>query len=350
MEDNKYSKRIFYLICFIASIAAVAVMKLTASFMLPITISILFSFIFYPFVRKLESFHIPWVLSILIILAVALGVFSAAGNLLVQSCKAIVLAYPRYEARFTSIYSTIAQAFRIPFDENLSLGTNLWGSLGVRTFVQNSAISLSNFLLSGAKVIFLISLLILFFMMEMREMKSKVKKAFPEEKLNRKIMYITVKTISDVTKFISIKFFISLLTGMLVGLVSLIVGMDFPIVWGFIAFVLNFIPNFGSAISFALTTTFAVVQFYPEFHKIIIVGLSVLLINFILGSILEPKWEGNDLGISPFLILVSLSLWGFVWGFAGMILSVPILVIIKIVCENIGPLKPLAALIGSKKK
>ena len=80
------------------------------------------------------------------------------------------------------------------------------------------------------------------------------------------------------------------------------------------------------------------------------IGLAVLLINSTLGSIIEPKWEGKDLGVSPFLILVSLTLWGFIWGFAGMILSVPLLVIIKIICENIEMLNPVAVLIGSTKK
>ncbi|MCQ2241868.1 AI-2E family transporter [Treponema sp.] len=349
MEKN-YTKGIFYLFCFVASIVALAVLKVTATFILPLTISILFSFIFYPFVKKLSKFRIPWILSVLIVIGVTGVLFSIVANILITSCKSIVAAYPRYEARFTTVYSMIAETFNLPFDENSSLFANMWNSLGVRTFVQNSAISLSNFLLSGAKVIFLVSLMILFFMMEMREMKGKIKNAFPEEKLNRKIIYITIKTISDVTRFISIKFYISLLTGTLVGIVCFSVGLDFPIVWGFLAFVLNFIPNFGSAISFVMTTGFSIIQFYPVGYKIAIIGLSILLINSILGSILEPKWEGNDLGISPFLILVSLTLWGYIWGFAGMILSVPILVITKIICENIEELKPVAALIGSKKK
>lgn len=74
----------------------------------------------------------------------------------------------------------------------------------------------------------------------------------------------------------------------------------------------------------------------------------MLAVNFILGNIIEPRWEGSDLGISPFLILVSLSLWGWLWGFIGMILAVPILVIIKIICENIQILNPIGVLLGNK--
>ncbi len=67
----------------------------------------------------------------------------------------------------------------------------------------------------------------------------------------------------------------------------------------------------------------------------------------VLGNIVEPRWAGSDLGISPFIILVGLSLWGWMWGFIGMILSVPLLVIIKIICENIEFLKPIAVLLGN---
>lgn len=350
MKDKIWSKEIFYLLCFVVSIMALAVLKVTASFILPLTISILLSFVFYPFVKKLNSFKIPWILAVLIVIGITGFLFFVIGNILISSCKSIITAYPKYEARFSTVYSMIAETFKLPFDENSSLFSNLWNSLGIRTFIQNFALSLSNFLLSGAKVIFLVSLLILFFMMEMREMKTKIRSAFPEEKLNRKIIFITVKTIYDVTRFVSIKFYISLLTGFLVGITCFCVGLDFPIIWGFLAFVLNFIPNFGSALSFILTTAFSFIQFYPKIYKILIVAISILLINSILGSILEPKWEGKNLGISPFLILVSLSLWGYIWGFAGMILSVPILVITKIICENIDALKPIATLIGNTKK
>ena len=73
----------------------------------------------------------------------------------------------------------------------------------------------------------------------------------------------------------------------------------------------------------------------------------MLSVNMILGNILEPRIEGKNLGISPVIILISLSLWGYIWGFTGMLLAVPLMVIIKIVCENIDYLKGLAILIGN---
>lgn len=348
MEDKNYSKGIFYILLFAAIILATVILKITSSFFIPLTLALMLSFVFYPFVKNLTKFRIPWIVGIILVVILAAAAFFIIGNLLVASCRTVLNAYPKYEARFTTVYSLIAEAFHIPFDENSSLIINLWNSLGVRTFVQNFALAASGYMFSTAKVILVIALFIVFFLIEIRGMKEKVKTAFPEERLNRKIMFIITKTIAEVTRYISIKFLISFFTGLLVFLFCFIVELDFAIIWGFLAFILNFIPTFGSILSWVLTTGFAVLQFYPSFGKILYVGIAVLAVNFILGNIIEPRWEGSDLGISPFLILVSLSLWGWLWGFIGMILAVPILVIIKIICENIQILNPIGVLLGNK--
>ena len=348
MEDKNYSKGIFYILLFASIILATVILKITSSFFIPLTLALMLSFVFYPFVKNLTKFHIPWIVGIILVVILAAAAFFIIGNLLVASCRTVLNAYPKYEARFTTVYSLIAETFHIPFDENSSLIINLWNSLGVRTFVQNFALAASGYMFSTAKVILVIALFIVFFLIEIRGMKEKVKTAFPEEHLNRKIMFIITKTIAEVTRYISIKFLISFFTGLLVFLFCFMIGLDFAIIWGFLAFILNFIPTFGSILSWTLTTGFAVLQFYPSFGKILYVGIAVLAVNFILGNIIEPRWEGSDLGISPFLILVSLSLWGWLWGFIGMILAVPILVIIKIICENIQFLNPIGVLLGNK--
>ncbi|CAM4164227.1 AI-2E family transporter [Treponema peruense] len=346
-KPTNFARSIFLLLLFVSFIMVAAVLKLTSSFFIPLTVAVLLSFVFYPFVKRMNSVHIPWIIGILIIVFIAMISFFVVGNLLVASLKTILSTYPKYETRFLGLYEFLAQTFKLPFDENSSLFANLWSSLGVRTTVQNWAISLSNYMISGAKVILMIALFVIFLLIELRGMHSKVKTAFKEEGTSRKLMFIATKIIAEVTRYISIKFTISLITGVLVFLSTSVIKMDFPIIWGFLAFILNFIPNFGSIISWLVTTMFALLQFYPQWGYAIYVAAAVLAINMILGNIVEPRWAGSDLGISPFIILVGLSLWGWMWGFIGMILSVPLLVIIKIICENIEFLKPIAVLLGN---
>ena len=108
--------------------------------------------------------------------------------------------------------------------------------------------------------------------------------------------------------------------------------------------------TFGSIISTLLTSIFALLQFYPHYGKVIFIFLFMIAVNFILGQLLEPRIEGERLGLSPFAILVSLALWGYIWGFIGMILAVPMTVIIKIFCENIPYLNIVATILGKKRK
>ncbi|MBQ5490523.1 MAG: AI-2E family transporter [Treponema sp.] len=350
-QRTSFGKSIFILLFILTFIAVATVLKLTVSFMAPVTIAMMLSFVFYPLILKMNrTAHIPWILSIIFLVIIFVIAFSILGNLLVASTRSILSSMPRYEARFTALYKLFCDTFRIPFDENLSLLSNLWNSLNVRTAAQSAAISLSSGLLSFVKVLGMILLLTVFLLIEMKSAGTKMNEAFSQTDVQKKVHTIAANIIQQVTHYISIKFLISLMTGALVGISTALIGMDFPIVWAFIAFVLNFIPMFGSIISWLITTIFAVLQFYPSWGKILFVAIMILAVNMTLGNIIEPRWEGNDLGISPFVILVSLSVWGWMWGFVGMVLAVPLMVIIKIICENVDLLKPVAVLLGNSKK
>ena len=244
-----------------------------------------------------------------------------------------------------SIYQVIANNFGIEIDNTKSLFQNLWGSLKIREYMQKLAVMLSSGVISFSKTIFLISILTAFILIEMRLTKRKMHYAFKDNRA--KITRISNQIINQTVRYISIKFFISLGTGILCGIAALIIGLDFPIVWGFLAFIMNFIPIFGSIISVGLTTVFSLIQFYPNWGKTVFILIFMTSVNMILGNILEPRIEGKNLGVSPVIILISLSLWGYIWGFTGMLIAVPLMVIIKIFCENIDYLNGLAIVIGN---
>ncbi|HPC70876.1 MAG TPA: AI-2E family transporter, partial [Treponema sp.] len=155
--------------------------------------------------------------------------------------------------------------------------------------------------------------------------------------------------VTQVSRYLTIKFFVSLATGILVALGLALLKVDFWLIWGIISFILNFIPTIGSLAAGAGVTLFALLQFWPHGWPILGAFLVMLLVNFIIGNILEPQIQGDNLGLSPFVVLVSLLAWGWLWGFAGLVLAVPMTVIVKIVCEHIPLLEPVAILIGSYK-
>jgi predicted PurR-regulated permease PerM len=154
----------------------------------------------------------------------------------------------------------------------------------------------------------------------------------------------------QVSRYLSVKFFVSLATGICVTIGLWLLGMDFPLLWGAVSFVLNFIPNIGSIGAGVGVGIFALVQFWPAFWPIFLACFIMLAVNMTIGNFLEPRIQGQNLGLSPFVIVVSLLLWGWLWGFAGLVLAVPMTVIMKIVCENVPVLEPVAIIIGSYRE
>lgn len=347
-KDVNYSRGIFLLLLCICVILVTAVLKVTSEVLLPVIIAIMLSFVFQPvlvFFKK--KFHIPNVLGIVIIFLILFAAIFFIGNLLFSSIKTIISVYPKYEERFVYVYKAVAEIFHLSYDNESSLIANLWNQLGIRNAIQSLGFKLSNSLIDFAKNLTVIALFVIFFLSETNLFKEKAIVAL-EGKSSGKIISMTKDIILQVTRYLSVKFFISLLTGIFVFLGTMVIGLDFPIIWGFLAFVLNFIPNFGSIISGIVTIIFSILQFWPSPGPVIWVSFVMLSVNMILGNFVEPKVQGRSLGLSPFVIIVSLSIWGWIWGFMGMILAVPVTVILKIVCENIEFLKPISILMGSK--
>jgi len=139
--------------------------------------------------------------------------------------------------------------------------------------------------------------------------------------------------IEQVQRYIVTKFLISLTTGVFVGFTLWLFDVRFFVLWGFITFILNFIPNIGSVIAVILPTLMALVQ-YESFGYALLVMIIISVIQNIIGNILEPKIFGDRLGLNPIVILISLLVWGYIWGIVGMILSIPLTAIIKLVISN----------------
>lgn len=348
-KEKNYTRRIFILLSVLGVVLIFAILKATKSFSIQIFLSVLLALIALPAIRKMHSkFRMPWVVGVLVTLVAFILLIGGFARLLQASATSIMSAYPRYEDRLLALYKYSAQQFNLSYDEGKTLIENLLAQLKIRQYLQSAALSVSNTALSFAKNLFVIFMMYTFLLVEAGTFEKKISVAF-EGKMRHRVKSVITKVIVDTTSYISIKFVISLATGVAVFAGLSIVGVDFAIAWAFLAFLLNFIPTFGSVISFLLTTFFALLQFFPSVPPVLATALIVFLVNIILGNIVEPRVAGGNLDISPFLILVSLSVWGWIWGFIGMILAVPFLAFIKIFCENVTFLKPVAILIGNNK-
>lgn len=136
-----------------------------------------------------------------------------------------------------------------------------------------------------------------------------------------------------ITRYVATKFFMSTVTGTLVGILLALFGVQLALLFGVLTFFLNFIPNIGSIIAILLPLPVVFLQF--GFGIWFILALAIPGgIQFVIGNIIEPRLQGRHLGLHPAMVLLSLLFWGFVWGVPGMFLAVPMTAVIKLVMER----------------
>lgn len=348
MNEQNQTKPVFFLLLFLCLCVGLQVLKTASSVIIPITVAILFSFAFLPPVKFFKNkLHIPWAAGIFLVYSIFFTVFLMMGNIVFSGIGHIIQILPKYEERLMNILVLICSQLNIPINEQEGLFSNLLGLSPIRKFLSSSALSFSTTLYDFLKSFFVSVLFSVFLIVEFNKTKGKLDKALNIETKDKVTKAIN-RIITDVSRYISIKFGSSLITGICVWGICAVLSLDFAPVFGFIAFLANFIPTFGSIVSCILTILFAIANFYPSIWQVAVISITIISVNFLIGNILEPKILGENLDLSPFIILVSLTVWGWIWGPVGMILSVPLMVTVKIVCENIPFLKPVAIFIGNK--
>lgn len=351
MGEKNYGRQSAALLMFLAVVTLFAILKTMASVVMPIVFAALLSFAMLPIARSLNRARVPWALAVVIVTLILIFTILVTGTLVGAGINTILSQYSKYESKFLSIYKYAADWLDIQFFEGQSFFYNIKQGLGAKVdlggAVRRAILSTGENVITLARSVFVAILMFVFLLMEMRLTREKFSEAFEGGAKNR-VANMARRIVSQVVRFLSIKFFISLATGLLVYGCAKIVRLDFAVVWGSLAFALNFIPTFGSIVSVSVTSLFALLQFFPRPGPVVAMFASTLAVNMTLGNIVEPRVEGDNLGISPFVILVMLSLWSWMWGFAGMILAVPLTVVIKICCENVPMLHPLAIILGNK--
>jgi AI-2 transport protein TqsA len=155
------------------------------------------------------------------------------------------------------------------------------------------------------------------------------------------------KVVTEVQTYLGIKTMVSLMTGLTLGLWAYVMGLEFPVLLGMMAFVLNYVPTVGSIIAAVPAVFLSLVLFGTPTHALL-VSVGYVTVNLLFGQILEPSLMGRRLGLSTLVVILSLLFWGWAWGPLGALLSVPLTVIVKIWLENTPDLRWVAILLDKK--
>ena len=309
-----------------AFVIVVAGMKASSDILIPFLLAVFISVIANPLVKKLHSRGIPTIgailLVILAIIAIGIGVTSLLGNSLNDFSDNL----PMYKQMINNSASNFFKFFE-------DFGLQISGSLIIERFDPGAVMSLTSSILSGLGGVLsnslLILLMVVFMLLEATIFKYKLRHVFGNQMNGAN----QVDSFSDtVNQYMLIKTGISIMTGIIASIWLIILGVDYPLLWGLLTFLFNYVPTIGSIIAAIPPSLLALIQFGVVSSLLSAVGY--LVINIIIGSILEPRILGRGLGLSTLVVFLSLLFWGWVFGPVGMILSVPLTMTIKIALSN----------------
>ena len=287
------------------------------------------------FLKNIPAYFLTIISTILIFLSMAIVV-----KLLTSNIQLLSQSLPIYEKHVDSIIQLINGKFNVDVAVYVQ---SLFNDFNYSSLLK----SVFNSISSVFSNTFMIVLYTLFLLFEEKVFIKKLSFIYPDKSNFLRVESVISKIDHSISSYITLKTLVSLLTGFASFIVLSIIGVDAPLFWAFLIFLMNYIPTIGSLIATAFPAIFALLQFGTLAPFFWVLG-GVGLIQVIVGNILEPKIMGNSLNISSLVVLITLSLWGSIWGITGMILSVPITVMMIIILSEIPSTKNIAILLSEK--
>jgi len=349
-SQNNYSRTIIALISIICVVILGLVLKNASSIFIPFVLAIFLSFILNPVITFFEKLRFPGVLAVLFSVILSIVVLGLIGIFIKGSIESFVTEFPKYENRINDIVENLLQLLSVSsstgesaLQDNPQLA-DLFENFSVPSLIKGMVASMGSFLSSS----FLIFLILMFLLAGRKQFTKKSYKAFNSD-VSEKIVEVVTKINDQIQQYLVAKTMVSLLTALLVGIVLYLFDIEFIGIWILLTFLLNFIPNVGSMVATLLPIPIAVIQ-YDNFGVVIWIVFCILIIQLAIGNVLEPKVVGRRINLSPLVLLFSLALWGYIWGIVGMFLAVPLMVMIRIILENIDGLRFISVYMGAEVK
>ncbi|MDZ7640014.1 MAG: AI-2E family transporter [Bryobacterales bacterium] len=323
-----------------AIVVVIAGLREAGPILVPFLFAAFLAVISFPAVEWLTARRVPLAAAVSLVLLVAILLLGGLGVVVSQSVRSFTANLPLYEARLTEQIALgrvwlEGTGFQVPIPTT----DDLIGSAAIfsatSSLVAGLGMLLTNVLLSLLSYVFML--------FEAPSLPAKLRRAFGSDS----------NTLADLDAmagkmkhYLALKAVVSLGTGIPVWLFLALMGIDYPVLWGLLAFLLNFIPNIGSVIAAVPPMLLAVIQYGPL--SALGVGVFFFLMNTVMGNIVEPKIMGQGLGLSTFVVFAALVFWGWVLGAVGMFLAVPLTIMAQIVLASHRETRSVAILMGGE--
>jgi len=340
---NKENKALTIAAMIVAAAVLGFVFKSAKSVLYPLFLALFIYFILVPLQDLLMKIKISRNVSLVLVILFAFVILYLMALLFYSSGKALAADLPDYGNKLKAMIDGWSKTIELPgggqFDP-MAWADNL-DVAKVGAFLLNSLGTFVSFL----STIFLVLIFLIFMLAGRGKLDDKIRRFSANSRRSAQIVEMVDHIDHQVQKYLALKTLISLGSGLLAMVVIMAFGVRYAILWGFITFVLNYIPNIGSFIAKLLPFAFALLQLDSAWPAIWMVAI-LFVTDAITGMIIEPRIMGKGLGLSPLGILIALFFWGWLWGIPGMILAVPIMVVMKIIASNFSSLRWLEALLS----
>lgn len=327
-----YLKFIRNLLLIIVFVMVLFLIHQLSTLLLPLILALLVVLLLYPVIESLQRIRIPrWV--ILPVLAVlTMGVLFAVGLIVATTLREIIQSQDYFVSRFLQRVDGTLRLINgqtelsLDREQVLTYLKEVLDPSTITNIARDAAVWLGHF--SSSLLIFIIYFI--FLLMGVSNYKRYLRFVGGERTELVETVEMMQKTLST---YIGIKTAISLATGILATLVCLFFGIKFALFWGFVTFILNFIPTIGSIIATAPPIIMAFIQ-YDTLYPALFIFLALFSIQMIVGNFLDPLIMGDRLRLNTITVIFGMVVWGVIWGIPGMFISVPLMVIVKAVMEK----------------
>lgn len=322
------------------------VLKLLSFIFIPLTFSLFMAVLLWPLIRWLKKKKVPKLLNLAIVILIMVLFIVSVSVLIKLSSKEILASnnylFEKAELKIDALLIPIEDYFGVKRLEGETASKHYLEQMNFNKFFSSTLITVKSMIVTTLMTFFFAILLL----SESLNIHDILHKTLVKQRFSSIKVFFRIER--DIITFIKVKFILSFFTGLGFSIACYYFDVSFPIFWGLLAFALNFIQMIGSVISVILLSIFALIEINTTGSLLFFIFV-ISMVEIVFGGILEPIFMGKSFSINVITILVMLMFWGFLWGVPGMILSIPITVLLKIIFDQFPKTKILSSLMSGKQ-
>lgn len=269
-------------------------------------------------------------------------VLGAMALLVLANVERLRLLAPQFQASLLSTIQALAVRFGVENEPTWATIRQIFlDRVSIQSLIGTTMASAGSII--GTFVV--VGLYVTFLLVERQTLNVKIENVSTDPRQVARLRQIIANINARVGSYLALKGILGVALGVISWIILRLIGVEFAAFWGILIAMLNFVPYIGSVLSVALPVLLAVVQF-GDFNTVLLVLVSLSVVQFVIGNFLDPFLMGNSLNLSPFVILVSLTVWSALWGIAGAFLAIPITAIMAIVFSEFDGTRGIAILLS----